>query len=105
MDTTKEDREYKQDSGAEYVPPTSAEVRAILHKMGLTGEMAGELVACSSRQIRRYTAEGRDKSSMPYAILYTLAHKHSGCALTPKNWRNELVIQPKDAADLIGVKW
>jgi len=92
-----------KDSGLGYVPPTSAEVRDMLERMQLSNEDAGKPVAISGRQMRRYTSEGSEKSSMPFAILYTLVHRLYGCALTPENWRNELVIQPKDAGGLKGL--
>lgn len=78
----------------EYVPqvyraPTPDEFRALLSKWELTGAAAGDLVGVRGRQIRRYTGGDAD---VPYAVLFTLAMKCEGVAVSTGRWRDELRI-------------
>lgn len=70
-----------------YVPPSGAELRALLRRWMLTGARAGRLVDVGSRQIRRWT--GGD-AVMPFAALYTLCARADSIRIRPGSWREDL---------------
>lgn len=67
-----------------YLPPTGAELRALLRRWELTGAAAAAIVHCHPRTVRKWTGEER---AMPYAALYTLAARHAGVQIRPGDWR------------------
>lgn len=90
----------------EYVPqvyraPTPDEFRALLSKWELTGAAAGDLVGVKGRQIRRYTGGDAD---VPYAVLFTLAMKCEGIAVSIGRWRTELRLVGDQAAQPLTIE-
>lgn len=81
--------------GGEYRPPTADEFRLLLSRWELTGAAAGDLVGVKGRQIRRYT--GGD-TTVPYAVLFTLAMKMEGVSVSTDRWRYELGVDSAQAA-------
>lgn len=72
-----------------YVPPTPAEVRALLSALGLTGAGAADLMGLSdARQVRKYTG-GTAPRSMSFGALYALLHRAGGLTVKPATWRTE----------------
>lgn len=77
-----------------YVPPTPAEMRAILAALRLTGGQAAALMGLSDgRQVRKYTG-GEQPRVIPFSGLYTLIHRATGRSVSPECWR-------EDAEDLL----
>lgn len=72
---------------ADYTPPTGAELRELLTRWSLTGAAAGTLVGVDGRTVRKWTGEER---AMPFAALYTLAHRAGRVAISPSGWRDAL---------------
>lgn len=73
-----------------YVPPTPAEMRAILAALRLTGGKAAALMGLSDgRQVRKYTG-GEQPRVIPFSGLYTLIHRANGRPISPEKWRNEI---------------
>lgn len=71
-----------------YLPPTGAELRALLRRWELTGAAAAELVQVHPRTIRKWVG---DERGMPYAALYTLAARHACAQIRPDDWRSVLL--------------
>jgi len=67
-----------------YLPPTGAELRALLRRWELTGAVAAELVGCHPRTVRKWAG---DERPMPFAALYTLTGRHKGLSIRPDDWR------------------
>ena len=70
-----------------YAPPTPDEFRVLLARWSLTGKAASEALACTERQIRRYTA---GQTPVPFAVLYVLAHRYERAEIRPGDWREKL---------------
>jgi len=73
-----------------YLPPTPAEVRALLAALRLTGGQAADLMGLSdSRQVRKYTG-GDQPRAIPFSGLYTLIHRATGRAISQDCWRSQV---------------
>jgi hypothetical protein len=70
-----------------YRPPTGEELRELLKRWCLTGAAAGALVDVDGRTVRRWTG---DERPIPFAALYTLAHRAAGVPVVPESWRSDL---------------
>lgn len=79
-----------------YLPPTGAELRALLRRWELTGAAAAELVHCHPRTVRKWAGAER---GMPFAALYTLAARHAGAQIRPEDWRDVLLHPRPDPAN------
>jgi len=75
-----------------YTPPTPTEFRALLARWHLTGKAAAGMLACTERQIRRYTATRGQMTVVPFAVLYTLASEVESARVTVEGWREALDI-------------
>lgn len=75
-----------------YDAPTYSEARAILRGLNLSGSQAAAFASLGGgRTVRRYTSASEDTfTPMPYAVLYTLAHRAGGYTPTPETWREDL---------------
>lgn len=72
---------------SDYAPPTGAELRALLSRWRLSGAAAGALLDVHPRTVRRWTG---DERPIPFAALYTLAHRAAGIGIEPAAWRETL---------------
>ena len=75
-----------------YTPPNYTEARAILRGLDISGSKAAAYASLGGgRTVRRYTSESKDTfTPMPYAVLYTLAHRAGGYTPAPETWREDL---------------